>query len=354
MTLLFLYLALALGVSFLCSLLESVILSVPQSHIQLMIKEKKRGGKLLKSQKDQIDKPLAAILTLNTIAHTIGAAGVGAEVQKIYGNESVALGSGVLTFLILILSEIIPKTLGASQCKPLAPFSAYIIRILIVLTYPFVMFSKAISKLISPSQKGNYTMSREEMIVAAETGHEEGVLAEKEQRIIKNLLRLQVIRAQDVMTPRSVIFTFHKDTTVGDAIEKHKPIFFSRIPVYDENIDHVVGMVLRFKILEAYSNDHDDWTMDKFLMPIHSVSEDMKVGDVLDEFIRLREHLFIVTEPHGGTAGIITLEDVIETLLGVEIVDEFDSVEDMRKFALEQWENRKKSRKYKHLGQEDE
>ncbi len=349
MTLLFLYLFLALFVSFLCSLLESVILSVTHSHVNLLIKENKRGGRSLKNLKENIDKPLAAILTLNTIAHTIGAAGVGAQVLKIYGNKWVALASILLTLAILIFSEIIPKNLGAVYWKKLAPFCAYLTNYLIYITYPFGLLFEVISKLIVPNKSQEETMSREEMIVAAETGAEEGVLVDKESRIIKNLLRLNLILAEDVMTPRSVVFALQKDMTVGQILKNNSPILFSRIPVYDKDIDDIIGMVLRFKIIEMSAHDCHDCKIEDLIMPIHTVLEEKPVATILDEFIKKREHIFIVNESHGGTAGIITLEDVIETLLGVEIVDEFDSVEDMRKFALEQWELRKKSKKHIHI-----
>ena len=339
----------ALGVSFLCSLLEAVILSVSMSHINLMIKKKRRGAVLLKNLKMDVDKPLAAILTLNTVSHTIGAAGVGAQVLKVYGDQWVALSSAILTVLILVLSEVIPKSIGAAKWKSLTWFSAYAIQTMIYVTYPFVIVLKYISKWLAPKDFQK-SMTREEMIVAAETGVQEGILAEKEQRIIKNLLRLNAILAEDVMTPRSVVFALQKDLTVDEVLETKGPIFFSRIPIYDKDIDDITGMVLRFKIIEASSEDQHDLKIESLILPIHMVKETESVANILDEMVKRREHLFVVTDEHGGMAGIITLEDVIETLLGVEIVDEFDSVEDMRKFALDQWENRKKSRKYQYVG----
>ncbi|MCP5463978.1 MAG: DUF21 domain-containing protein [Deltaproteobacteria bacterium] len=352
MTLLLLYLFLVIGVSFLCSLLESVILSVTKSHISLMVKQGRRGGILLRSLKKNIDRSLAAILTVNTIANTFGAAGVGAQVLKVYGDEFVAICSAGLTFLILFFSEIIPKTLGATYWRQLAPMCAYLIEMLVVVAYPFVVLFRAVSRVIAKNGEAYPKMTREEMIVVAETGVEEGALAEKEQRIIKNLLRLNAILVQDVMTPRSVVFSLQKDMTVADVLEKKSPIFFSRIPVYDHDLDDVIGMVLRFKIIESSSEDREDLTMDQLLMPIESIEEGKSVAHALDEFIKKRDHLFLVRDHSGTTTGIITLEDVIETLLGVEIVDEFDSVEDMRKYALEQWESRKKSRKYKYIGKD--
>jgi CBS domain containing-hemolysin-like protein len=347
MPLLFIYLFLALFISFLCSLLESVILSITPSHINLLIKEKKRGGKTLKKLKDKIDKPLSAILTLNTIANTMGAAGVGSQVHKLYGSSWVAIASGLLTFGILVFSEIIPKNLGAAYWKKLALPCTLIIKYLIYLTYPFVILFDVISSAIIPKHKKEETMSREEMIVAAETGEQEGVLVDKETRIIKNLLRLNSILVKDVMTPRSVMFALQKDATVGDVIKKYSIKIFSRIPVYDKNIDDIIGKVLRFKIIISSSEDQEETKIEELTTPIHTVKETLSIADALDEFIKRREHLFMVTNDLGDIAGIVTLEDAIETLLGVEIVDEFDSVDDMRKFALEQWELRQKA-KCKH------
>ncbi|MBF0106754.1 MAG: HlyC/CorC family transporter [Deltaproteobacteria bacterium] len=352
MKLLILYAGLALGISFLCSMLEAIILSVRWSHINLLIKQKKHGAVLLKALKKDVERPLAAILTLNTIANTIGAAGVGAQALKVYGDKWLAMISIIFTLVILVFSEIIPKSIGASFWKRLCIPGAFVIRFLITVMLPFVFLLRFISNVVKSKKRTEMTMTREEMIVAAETGVEEGILAEKEQRVIKNLLRLNAILAEDVMTPRSVVFTLSKNTKVIDVIGKKTPLFFSRIPVYEAGIDDIIGMVLRFKILEASANDEDDMSIEKLVIPIQSVSEKTPVAKILDEFIKKKEHIFIVTDDHGGTAGIITLEDVIETLLGVEIVDEFDSVEDMRKFALDQWENRKKSRKYQYVGVE--
>lgn len=326
-------------------------MSVTPSHVNLLIKENHTGAKILKKLKTHLEDPLAAILTLNTIANTIGAAGVGAQVLKLYGNEWVALASTGLTLSILIFSEIIPKTLGSHHWKTMSPYCAFVIRGLMFLTFPFVVLLRFVSRLVAPKGKAAFSMSREEMIVAAEMGHQEGVLEEKEQNIIKNLLRLKNILVEDIMTPRSVVFCLQKDETIGKIIKEKSPIFFSRIPVYDKDIDNIIGMTLRFKIIEAHSRDEFERPVSELLLPIKAVSHSQPIANTLDEFIKRREHLFIVTDDHGDTAGIVTLEDVIETLLGVEIVDEFDSVEDMRKFALEQWENRKKSRKYQQVGQ---
>ena len=342
MTLLFLYLFLAVFVSFMCSLLEAVILSVTPSFIDTEINNNKKYAGVLKKLKEEIDRPLAAILTLNTIAHTVGAAGVGSEVNKIYGDELVALASGVLTFVILIFSEIIPKTLGAGNWKTFAPFAAYCIRFMILILYPIVSLTEIISDLVGGSGKNNFT--REEMIATAEIGVGHGALKKKESNIIKNLLMLDNIYVYDIMTPRSVVMALPREMTVEEIIETHKPIRYSRIPVFKENMDHIEGVVHRYQILEASSNDQDQLTLKELMTGLHSVPEDISVSACLDQLIHRNDHIFLVVDKYGSTSGIVTLEDAIETLLGVEIVDEFDSVTDLRAHALEQWKKRKKQR----------
>ncbi|MCB0357432.1 MAG: HlyC/CorC family transporter [Bdellovibrionales bacterium] len=339
MTLLFVYFVLSISVSFACSLMESVILSVSPAYIAVAKNKNKRSGFLLDKLKANIDQPLAAILTLNTIANTVGATGVGAQVLIVYGDGYVAIASAALTFTILIFSEIIPKTLGATHWKLLAPLCAYLIRGLIYITYPFVLLSNFISNILSTEKVKQVT--REEMIVTAEIGANEGSIRQKESRVIKNLLMLDKITVSDIMTPRSVMYAFNKNETIAHVMEKNKQIRFSRIPLYSTDLDHVEGMVHRYKILEAASHDLDDLTLEKLITPIHRVPEDISVAAVLDQFIKRKEHLFLVIDQYGSTTGIVTLEDTVETLLGVEIVDEFDNVEDMRQFALEKWRSRK-------------
>ena len=342
MILLTFYLLLAICVSFLCSLLESVILSVTPAYIAVKSKEPGKTGLRLANLKSQIDRPLAAILTLNTIAHTLGAAGVGAQVAALYGNSYVAIASGLLTFIILVFSEIIPKTLGAVYWKKLAPFAALTISILIKISYPFVILSEKISSLLGGSNLQKVT--REEMIMTAEIGADEGTLKRKESLIIRNLLMLDKIEVTDIMTPRSVVFGLEKNVTVGEVFKGQKTIRFSRIPVFNETMDNIEGFLLRYKLMEAYSQDLDSLTLDKFMKPVHTVPENASVSSCLDQFIKRKEHMFIVIDEYGVTSGIITLEDAVETLLGVEIVDEFDSVEDMRKYARELWEERKRKK----------
>ena len=343
MTGLILFFLLAIVVSFLCSLLEAVLLSLSHAHVAVLLREKRRCGTLLLQFKKKIDRPLAAILTLNTVANTLGAAGVGAQAQVVFGSAWVALFSGILTFCILVFSEIIPKTLGALYWKNLAPFAAYTINVLIHLTYPFVIGFEALGRLMAPKDP-RVRVTREEVVEAAEMGQAEGELEDRERAVIRNLLHLRTITAREVMTPRSVMFALPKTDTVGHVIQAHGPMRFSRIPIYDRNMDDIVGLVRRYPINRAFSQGRTEQTLEEMSEPIHVVPASKSVADVLDELIRLREHIFLVVDEYGGTAGLITLEDAIETLLGVEIVDETDQVEDMRKFALEQWEKRKRKR----------
>lgn len=333
----------ALTVSFVCSLLESVILSVSHAYITLLIKDNHKSGKLLRNMKRNIDHPLAAILTMNTIANTIGAAGVGAQVFNVLGSRWVALSSAALTVLILVFSEIIPKSIGAAHWKKIAPWAAYILRGMILILYPVVRLLVMISGKIS--RKGAIGhMTREELIVLAEIGEDQGILLRKEARIMRNLLLLNTISAGDILTPRSIITAFQIDQTAGEVIEEHSPIHFSRIPVYGETRDDIKGVVYRNDIVEAYYTGEKDTPVGSFLKPLHAVPDSKPIADLMDEFINRREHMFLVVDEYGGTAGIITLEDAIETLLGVEIVDELDSVEDMQKLAIETWRRENRGR----------
>jgi len=334
-----------LGVSFLCSLLESIILSVTHAHAAVMAKTDMLGGDIMQNLKKDINRPLAAILTLNTIANVVGAAGVGAQTLMLFGNKWVALSSGILTLSILIFSEIIPKTIGAIYWKSLVSVAAYTIRGLIFITFPFVYFSEHFSKLIhkrSVPQK----VSREEVIAMAEVGEHEGTILEKESDIIDNLLTLNEVPAEDVLTPRNVVFALQKDQTVGEIIQEHSPIAFSRIPVYNKDMDDVIGVIHRYDLVNKQAEDQFDVTMEELHEPVYFVQQEDSVAFILDEFVKRRQQMFIVTDEFGTTTGIITLEDAIETLLGVEIVDEHDSVVDMRKLASEKYNKERKKNQY--------
>jgi CBS domain containing-hemolysin-like protein len=338
------YLLLALGVSFLCSLTESGLLSLSRSRIAALVKERRPSGPMLERMKDNIERPLAAILTLNTIAHTIGAAGVGAEAYVIFGSGWVAVTSAVLTILILVFSEIIPKTLGVVYAGRLASFTAYTITGMIYLTYPLVVAFQALSGLIG--KRHEQKLTREEFAVIAELGQTEGALREDEYRVIHNVLRLRRVRVRDVMTPRTVVFMLHKDLTVQQALDEHGSLQFARIPVYGEGPDDVVGVVLRHALHTALQEGRGARTLRELATPIHAVPQDAALDRVLDEFIERKEHLFLAVDEYGGTAGVITLEDAIETLLGTEIVDETDQAVDMRAVAGRLFQSKLRGRRF--------
>ncbi|MGZ3774736.1 MAG: CNNM domain-containing protein [Pseudobdellovibrionaceae bacterium] len=340
MTLIIILFFTTIGVSFLCSLLEAVLLTSTSAYIGVLVKENQRSAKLLEHLKENIDRPISAILTLNTVSHTLGSAAIAYQVQVQFGQESVTAFSFVLTFLILIVSEIIPKSVGASHWKSLIPFAAYAIQLMILVLYPLVIMSEYLGKLFSKSSE-DPEVTREELLMTAEIGAEEGTIKGKESNIIKNLLMLDKIYVSDIMTPRSVFFALDKDLTVEEVFNKYKPIRFSRIPVYADSLDNIIGMTYRYKIHEALSNDQHDKKIGDMVSPISSISERMTVSQVLDFFIKEKEHIALAVDEYGVVAGLVSLEDAVETLLGVEIVDETDSVEDMRKFALEQWQLRK-------------
>jgi len=334
MTVLLTYFLTALFVSFLCSLLESVLLSLSIAHVSVIEKEGGSSGKLMAELKDNINKPLAAILTVNTIANTIGAAGVGAQTLLIFGNEWVAISSGILTLCILIFSEIIPKTIGAIYSKSLVPFTAYTIRILMFIAWPFVILSETMSQFIHKGENGGESKaSREELLAMAEISEDEGSIDEQEGDIIENLMKLDDMPVEDIMTPRSVIFALKEVDTVGTVVEEHSPIAFSRIPIYEKDLDNIVGIVNRYDLVNKQAEDKFNVVMNQIMKPIESVLEKSSVSDVLDLFVKRRQQMFLVKDEFGTTTGLITLEDAIETLLGVEIVDEHDHVVDMRKLA---------------------
>lgn len=335
MALLLFYFFLALGVSFLCSMLEASLLSVPLSHVWVMVRKGSKIGVVLEKMKNNIDRPLSAILSLNTIAHTIGAAGVGGQIYEVYGSQWVALGSAILTFLILIFSEIIPKTIGAVYAKGLAGFTAVTIQVLMFITFPIVLLCEFASKCIWGRRVKTW-ITREEFSALTEMGEEEGIILQKEARVIRNLLALHKIKIKDIMTPRGVVKVLPEDMTVAEAASPENPLRFARIPIYGDKQavhDDLTGVVHRYSILEAYRSGDGDKTLKELSAPITVVSEHATADGILDEFVKSRGHLFQVVDEYGGTSGIVTLEDAIETLLGVEIMDETDAVADMQKLA---------------------
>lgn len=336
MGLLLLYVALALGVSFLCSIMEAVLLSVTPSYVAALEREGDTVGKRLHEMKEDIDRPLSAILSLNTIAHTVGAAGAGAQAAVVFGEAYTGVIAGILTLLILVLSEIIPKTLGAVYWRTLAPAVVSVLVPTIVLLWPFVKLSEGLTYLLS-SDDDETSFSREEFTAMAELGEEEGVFEEKESRILRNLFRFNSLRVKDVMTPRTVIFDLPDAKTIGEVVEEHDEFRFSRIPVYDDDPDDVTGYVLKDEILLRAAQEEHDVSLEELSREILVVREDLPLPDLLERLLDRLEHIALVVDEYGGVAGVVTMEDVVETLLGLEIVDEADSVEDMQALARKQW-----------------
>jgi CBS domain containing-hemolysin-like protein len=332
MTLLIFYLLLALGVSFICSFVEAAILSIPQGRIELLKSRGKRVGILLDRQKHNIDRSLAAILTLNTISHTIGAAGVGAQALILWGSEVVAIVSAILTILILVLSEIIPKNMGVIMASSSAPFVAYTVQGMIYLTYPLVLVLEKLAKLITGGKK-RAGITREELTLLADLAMHQKVIKGDERKIIHNLIHLAKIPVEKIMTPRTVTFMLDEETTVKDVLARKSELKYSRIPIMQDGPDQISGMVLKQKIFEAGLDGKMDTKLKDLVQEIHRVQETATVTDVFEDFLRKRAHLFLVEGDYGGTAGVVSLEDAVETLIGREIVDETDQVADMRELA---------------------
>ena len=344
MDLLLLFFVLAVGVSFLCSVLEAVLLSVNMSYIAVLEKERPVAGKLLRIQKENIHKSIASILILNTIAHTLGAAAVGAQAAIIFGNDAVVMVSIVLTFAILFLSEIIPKTIGAIHWKKLAPMSAQFIRIFIWITYPIILTTLAVTNKISQGNVDANSLTKEELLQSMLQSEDEGVIDEKESDVIENILNLDNIKIAEVLTPRSVVFSIDESMTIKEVVNTQEPIFkFSRIPVYKGSIEDVTGLVLTKKIFKQALID-DSVTLSSIKKDIFSINENVPVSKALDRFINKKDHMFLVMDNYDQTEGILTLEDCVETILGVEIMDESDTTADMRELAKHKMKLKRKAK----------
>ena len=340
MIMIFVYLFGALAISFLCSVLEAVLLSTPMSFITAKEQEGKKSATLLKNLKNSVDRPVGAILSLNTIAHTIGSAGVGAEVTRIWGDEWFGLASVVLTLLILIFSEIIPKTIGSNSWRSLALPSAGVIKFLIYITYPFVILSELITKLFSTKEKDNtVTVSREEVSAMVDMGTDEGVFKESESRIIKSCLKLSNVKAKEIMTPKIVLEMADESMSLKEFYDAND-WRFSRIPIFKEDKDNVTGYVLKDIILEELSEDQFDIKLSEMKRPILTFSEDESVFTIWEKMLGMREHISIIVDEFGGLRGVVTMEDVLETMIGVEIVDEQDTTTDMQELAREVYQQR--------------
>ncbi|MFO7790537.1 MAG: hemolysin family protein [Bacteroidales bacterium] len=343
MEVLLIFLFIALGISFLCSLLEAALLSITPSYISLLKQQGKKYGKILAGFKDKIDRPLAAILTLNTFAHTIGAAGVGAQAQKIWGDTSLSLISAVLTILILVFSEIIPKTLGANYWKKLVKFTTYTLVILIYSPlYPFIWLSQFITTIFKKPDKSIKEI-RQEVLAMAKYGAETGALKQNESIIVENLMRFQFIRARDIMTPRVMIKCIDEKTRVKNFYDKIVNIGFSRIPVYKDTPENITGYLLKEDVMAEIINNKSNKYISEIKRDILVVPESIPVVKLYEKMIDSSEMISLIVDEYGTTAGLVTMEDIIETILGLEIVDETDDIEDLQKYAAERLKKRIKN-----------
>lgn len=344
LTLLIVYVLLALVFSFLCSVAEAVLLSITPSYIAGLAETHPTRAELIRKLKQEnVDRSLAAILTLNTIAHTVGAIGSGAKATAVFGSAYFGLFSAVMTLLILFLSEIIPKTLGAVHWRKLAHITAHFVSFLIKALFPLIFVSELLTRLFAKGQ-AVHTFNRDEFAAMAAVGEEQGHINEDESRIIKNLFRMESLSARDIMTPRTVIASLSDDLSMEDAVTEIADCPFSRIPVYsNNNLDEVTGMVLKDELVLAQARDEDDKKLSEFIRPIDNVSDNMPLSQLLEFFLDNRSHIAMVLGDFGGTSGLVTLEDVVETLLGTEIVDEADETEDMQALARNQWKKRAES-----------
>ena len=338
MTLLVIYLLLTLILSFMCSLLEATLLSSTSSYIESLDKKgySPKTVDLAKDVKQNIDKSISSILTLNTFANTMGAAGVGAQAAIIFGSNWQAVIAFILTLMVLFISEIFPKTLGAIYWRKFIVPAVYIISFMVKITYPFIFIATFITNTLQKGRKNEVNFSKDEIITIVNMSEKEGVLQAKESILIKNLFKLKNIKAKDIMTPRTVVFAFDSKTTLKEALLNDNLYVYSRIPVYNESIDDIVGVVFKQTILEKRVKKKKKTILKDIMVPVHKVPENISVSTLFDMFIRMKMHLFIVQDEYGQTSGVVTLEDALETMLGIEIVDEMDQVADLQEFAKDE------------------
>ncbi len=348
MTLLIVFFLLSIVFSFLCSIWEAVLLSITPSYVTRKVQEGSSTGKLIQSFKQDIDRPLSAILTLNTIAHTVGAIGVGAQAGKVFGEGDLyglsyeSIIAGVMTLAILILSEIIPKTIGANMWQSLAPFTAKSIRFLLLILAPFVWVSQLITKSMK-KDKNKSVLSRADLTAMAVAGEESGAIEKSESTIISNLLTLNKLTVHDIMTPRTVIISSDESMTVKEFYTKNDPIRFSRIPIHKGTADNLTGMVLKDEILTQLAEDNDEKLLSEIARPLSTFRSDVSLQDLFDKMIGDKIHLAAVLDDYGSLVGIVSMEDLFETILGLEITDEYDSIEDLQKLARKKWKQRAKT-----------
>ncbi|HAF29946.1 MAG TPA: hemolysin [Bacteroidales bacterium] len=333
------YLFLALFVSFVCSIMESVLLSTPQS---FLIVKQNNGHKWAKSFSDlkiKIDKPLSAILSLNTVAHTIGAAGVGAQAVKVFGETYFGIVSAILTILILVITEIIPKSIGARYWRNLTILAYFTIKAMIILTYPLVIMSAIITRMFSNNSE-DQTTNREEIAALASIGADEGLFSDNENKIIQNILKLKNVKVSEIMTPRVVVATASEDLSLVSFLENKDYLKFSRIPIYSGNDENITGYVIRQEVFENLAEDKHSLTLKEIKREILVIPATMVLFTLWEKLLEKKEHIALIVDEYGGLDGIVTMEDIIETLLGLEILDEKDTITNMQKYARERWKTR--------------
>lgn len=340
-SLLILDLSLTVGISFICSILEAVLMSTPLSFITMKEKEDYRPAVLFKKYKTDIDRPIAAILAMNTIANTFGASLVGVLSARAFGSSFVGWMSAITTLLILVCSEIIPKTIGTTRYKKLMGFTTAGIRFLLVIMYPLVLLIQFVSRRIN-TDSDETSVSREEVSAMANVGEEEGVIDKDENKVIQNIMRLDAVKAYEAMTPRVVCSVAPESMTLrkyfaNDDFEHH-----SRIPVYAESPEYITGYILRDDALEDLADDKFNKTLRDIKREISYFNEETPLDVIWEKLLKSKEQIALIIDEYGCFQGILTLEDIIETIFGLEIMDEMDEVSDMQQFAKDRWQKRQK------------
>jgi len=323
--------------------LEAVLLSVTATFINLKKKEGKLYAKTLEDFKSDVDKPLIAILTLNTVAHTVGAILVGVQAEQVFGNgdNAILIVSALMTLLILVISEIIPKTIGAKYWRNLANFTSIALPILIFpLKYTGILWVLQLTTKLIGGKGHVSSLSRENFIAMTDIAHEEGVFHESESKVIKNLINFKKILAKDIMTPRTIMVSEDEKTSVKTFFEKNQNLRVSRIPIYSENPDNITGLVLKDDVYKEMALDHDDKTLVEIRRDIIIVERNLPIPTLFEKLVDSKNHMALVVDDYGTVTGLVTMEDVIETLLGLEIMDESDNVADLQLQARKSWEQR--------------
>ena len=339
MALLLTYFFLALSISFLCSIAESTLLSVSLSFVKIKEAQGRKSARLLKKLKENIDRPMSSILSFNTIANIVGAAGVGAQATAIWGEAYFGVVSATLTIIMLLVAEIIPKSIGARYWRSLALSVALMVNVMIYIMYPVVWVSKGITKYIS-GKKPQVKVSREEITALTDIGFEEGVFAESESKTIKNLIRSRSVKANEIMTPRTVVVSIQENTRLSRVFDNPEVRKYSRFPVYGKNHDNITGYVLKNDIIDYLSKGNGNMLIRDIRRQIVICYESVTIPKLFDILLQKKEQIAVLIDEYGGMSGIVTLEDIIETIFGFEIIDERDTQADMQQLARERWRAR--------------